>query len=881
MAGDVNTFWGLYDESKMARPPMPEMGGGPMTDTPSLWPGFPRDPEFVETIVRNLRGGRSVHLRGLPGSGRSELLTHVRDELSLVSVRSVEVPGYRAFVDRPFAGVTLMGVGTELSPSGPPGDRSLKGVADAFERLLGRQPCVLMIDDAAQLDRPSAGIVAVVRSERRYPVLFVSRPGIDPVGSVDVLVASAQPGVEIPVGPLRLGQLHQLVRELLPGVVEPGAMAELATLSGGLPGVLSSIIATASDSGALASDEGVWRVQGDLWSDQLGITLRPFLADVTPEEASALSTMARAGAVPAEHAPDLVPAEMLRRLTQLTLLRSDKRQPRASLYVFPPALAELLRRESGAVVPPDEDQRGPLTVQSGWRARETARAEAASYADTVVDHWRAEIATWAEAWKADPTPSKAVPLLRAMRASGSDPDEIQVVLAETSEDLDDLGAFAEFSAWAATYQAELRGDPATAIADLQVLRKRIPQLGAHARAYEAHLMIMHDRIPDDALFEVPDRTTDPSGADAVVLARIEALLARGQTVDAAELLASFDTTWNQAEPVIRVLSGLARVLGDDVPGGVEWALDAFSEAMDDLDPAMIAANGYTAALGMTLMGSFENLDSIMEVAFRLTGAGVLQGVYRAGLFSMSSIVAGWEGRTDYARSLAAQASSFGFGDGPFPGMLQALGPVQDPATEPEELWDMVDSLLSRGYLANAVFLAVRAVERGALEGRADAVVEQGLATQSAVLRALAGYVGAAAAGDTDSLADRIEELRSHCGPSFAMRAGITRALLLREAGDLEGWLTQTDGAWNEGGNSLGRRCPGLFSRIIQTVGLTQREESMVALAAQGRSTVEIAALTDATKRTVSTHIQTAYRKIGVHSRQDLRRAIATWLTLSI
>lgn len=859
---------------------MTEMGG-PMTDSPSLWPGFPRDQEFIETVLRNLKGGRSVHLRGLPGSGRSELLIQVCEELGLSGIRTFELPGNRAFVDRQFAAVTLAGVGAEITPSGHPGDRSLKGVADAFERIIGRQPCVLVIDDAGQLDRPSAGIVAVARAARRYPLLFVSRPGIDPVGSVDVLIASAQTGVEIPVGPLRLGQIHQLVRELLPGVVEPGAIAQLATLSGGLPGLLHSIVRTATDSGTLASHGGVWRVEGDLWSDQLGLTLRPFLADLEPEEIAALSVLARAGTIAAEQAVDLVPAEMLGRLTQLALVRSDRRLPHATAYVYPPALAELLRRESAALVPPEEDLRGPVTVRSGWRAHETSRTEAAAYADTLVEHWRAEIATWAEEWKRNRVPSNAVKLLTAMRAAGSDPEDIEVVLAGTKEDVDDLEALAEFSAWSATYQAELRGDPRTAIADLQALRERVPQVDAHSRGVEAHLRVMHDGLPDESLLVMPDAATDRPGAAAVLLARVEALLARGQTTDALDLLGSLDAPWDPAAPVVKLLGGLARVIGDDVAGGVDWALDAFSEAMDDLDPAMIAANGYTAALGMTLLGSFKNLDSIMEVAFRLTGAGVLQGVYRAGLFSMASIVAGWEGRNDYARSLAAQASSFGFDDGPFPGMLRDLGAVQDPELDPAELWDMVDKLLARGYVASAVFLAVRAVEREPLEGRADAVVAQGSAAQSAVLQTLTRYVSAAAAKDTDALAATIDDLRACCGPAFAMRAAITRALLLRDAGDLEGWLDQVDAAWNEGGNNLGRRCAGLFARIINAVGLTQREESMVALAAQGRSTVEIAALTDATKRTVATHIQTAYRKIGVHSRQELRRAIATWLTLSI
>ena len=91
-------------------------------------------------------------------------------------------------------------------------------------------------------------------------------------------------------------------------------------------------------------------------------------------------------------------------------------------------------------------------------------------------------------------------------------------------------------------------------------------------------------------------------------------------------------------------------------------------------------------------------------------------------------------------------------------------------------------------------------------------------------------------------------------------------------GDVAPGETPTWGATsfrNEGGGTseaeIERRC----STLARAAGLTRREEEVLLLLAQDLCASDIQARLILANATVKTHTQAVYRKLGVHSRQEV------------
>lgn len=830
----------------------------------------------VDECLKNLRNGFSVHLIGLPGSGRSQVFRLVAEKLSLAGVGIIWMRGSRLLAQRPLSSLALAGVLAGGQTAAAPGDTLLKQAVDAFEARVKRPYTVLLVDDAADLDWASAGIIATVRSKRDFPILMASPPSIYHDEVLGELLVTAQPGVEIALDGLLLEQVYHLANTLLDGVLESSATSQIATLSGGLPGLVQAIVAVGRRTGRLALHDGMWRATSGLWDEQLGSVLRPFLTGLDQNEIDSLTQLACSGPIMSLQAEELVGPAMVRKLTQIGLLRFEQG---GEISVFPPALAELLRRAGGLADNPHclaPSSAGTFEPDRGLGV--LVGLDAAAFANQACLYWQEKIAECLAEWNQNRVPATALPLLVALRSGAADSEKTNMVLTETERSADDLLALTNFVTLSATYRATWGQDLAGALAELHQHEQDFPESVGYIRACEAHLILICERVPHSTLLELPIASEDPLAEELLRVARIEAMLACGEMVSAAELLADFHPSGERAASATQVFNGLVRVLGDDADGGVEWALTHLRDAMERLEPTIVAGHAYVAALGMAVLGRFSELDSVVEIAFRLVNTNSFQSHYQTGLFLLASTVAAWEGRTDYARSLAVQAISLIPGNGPFPGMLAALQVLSQPTIAAGHLWDQVDDLLDRGYVTSAVYLAVMAVELEPEAARVATVVERGAGAQSRVLQAMSRYIASVAADDVDQLVHVIDELREVCGPLEAMRAGITRALMLRDAGDSEGWLEQAEAAWHEG-KGLGRHCGGLFARLIERVDLTPREAEAVGFAAQGRSASEIASTIGVTNRTVEAHLLAAYRKIGVRSRQELQPVISTWLTL--
>ena len=417
---------------------------------------------------------------------------------------------------------------------------------------------------------------------------------------------------------------------------------------------------------------------------------------------------------------------------------------------------------------------------------------------------------------------------------------------------------------------------AGALSDLDHHRESFPRLDAYLRGVAGHLILMCDRIPDPSLLELP--AANGVSQDTLLLARAEAMIAQGRVDDAAQELARLSPLDERVAVIHQTMESLVLVLGDDVSTGVEIAVRRLRDSVVALDAQSISGHAYAAVLGMCMLGRFDELESVVEILYRLGDANAFQNRYKAGLFMLGAFVADWQGRRDYAHSLALQANSLNIGVGPFPGMLASRDPSFASAGTAEDVWNEVDNLLGRGFTVAAVFLAILAVEMDPARTRAEALISVGTASQSGVVRALTRYIAAVVSGDLDHFEGAVGDLREACGPLDATRATITWALMLRERGDLAGSLERAEAAWAES-RRINGPCEGLFARLVAAVDLTAREIEVARYASRGLSSVEIAAKVGIATRTIEAHLHSVYRKTGVNSREELRQIARTWLSL--
>jgi len=480
-------------------------------------------------------------------------------------------------------------------------------------------------------------------------------------------------------------------------------------------------------------------------------------------------------------------------------------------------------------------------------------------------------------------------------------------------------ALTEFVVVGAWFRALWLQDLPAALAGLERHGQACPQLDARLRGERAYLTLTCGRAPEPELLRLADDARAPS---LLRLARAATFMAQGRTAEAADELALVEPDGDRVASLVATLEGLAQVLGGDVAAGVEAALRRWRDAIVALDARSLSGHAYVAALGLSLLGRFEEIESIVEVALRLGDANVFQGHHTSGLFALGSAVAEWEGRPDHAHTLALRAQSLGAQAGPYPAMLArrdrplyptpAVGQVGegapargsasassgDPTPVASQMWAGVEDLLGRGLVTAALHLAVEAIDldpaaaqaRAVVDSpvrpgiaptaaaRARAAVDVGAQSQSPVVRAWARYVATVVAGEPDGFGETTGELRRVCGPLDATRACITWALLARRGGDLGAWLEWADAAWRESAG-LRRHCDGLLARLAAAVNLTAREAEVARSAALGLSSPEIAQQAGIATRTIEAYLHAVYRKTGVGNREDLARVARTWLAL--
>lgn len=245
---------------------------------------------LVADALAALVTGKHVSIRGVQGVGATTVLDVIAGRLGLAGQQSTALRAVSS--SRPFGALD------PLTGSTPPGDRF-----DALCTALGAHsssglPPVLVIDDAHLLDDDSANIVHQVALAQRARLVLATRKDV-PAPSAILRLAVDATTQHFDVGELDAVSARQLLATLLPGHVERRTADVLVKVSGGNPSLLRALVDGSVAAGTLTSIRETWRLTGPLHCSSImaAVVLQP-LAVLSVPQRRILDTLALTGAIP-------------------------------------------------------------------------------------------------------------------------------------------------------------------------------------------------------------------------------------------------------------------------------------------------------------------------------------------------------------------------------------------------------------------------------------------------------------------------------------------------------------------------------------------------------------------------------------------------------
>lgn len=872
----------------------------PFTVAGTTWPMVGRDEELSLLHELVIQHRRSVVLAGPAGVGKSRLATEFLDAIEATGTRTVRVRATRATRTIPFgAFARCLPDGASLPPS-----RLHLLQAAARSMTEGDDDVVVGIDDAHLLDEGSVALMLHLIDLDTVTVLATVRTD-ERVSDEMTALWKDELADRVELDSLSETEVVSLLEQSLDGPVSDETVEQLWRLSVGRPLFLRELVRAAVDQGVFARRAGEWVWQGAFpSSDRLTDLLQLRLSAAGPAQREVVERVALGEPLPLDLLASF-DAAAVTGAEQAGLITLEESSEGTWVRVGHPLYGELLR----ATLRPLETRRhlrdlATTAQQLGWAESEPLRTAtwllesgeaiddptvfevAASRALAVRDvHRAARLARVAVTNGG--TPGAALTLASAQVAA-EHWDEAEEVLEDLlGQPPDDLTLV-----HAARLQSNLlfygRGDGRRA---RQVVAETAGRVSGDLRAW----LLAHES--NLATFD----------GDPVAGAR----LAHAALAD-AELHA------------VRVLALGALALGSVQSGNAKAALDAAEEYLpfvlaafeDDPTASML---GPIHALALSLDGRFHDAAAYAaDVLERARRRHVR--AYWATPQSVAAWVALQQGRLADAQRLAEAAlstyreeNSFGGGDWSAATLATALAQTGDldaadellawlgshPAMPPiyraeaERAGAWVSAcrgeVSAAQHRATAVAdaaaqLEARGVELPALLdvvrfGGARAVgprlIELTTAMEGGYALAIGAYVTALLAGDGDGL-DAASERFEAMGVALLAAEASAEAARAHAAAQRPGRRLSSLAR----ASVLRARCDGASTPALRDLDahpglatLTTREREIAELACR-LTNRQIAEHLFLSVRTVHTHLQHAYAKLGVSCREDLAELLA-------
>jgi DNA-binding CsgD family transcriptional regulator len=767
-------------------------------------------------------------------------------------------------------------------------------------RARGR-PLVVFVDDAHLLDGGSATLVHQLALTRAATVLVTVRLG---EAAPEPVVALWKDGAaeRIELGVLDDAAIEELLVKVLTGPVDAAAVRQLADRCGGNPMVLRELVSGALDRGALAADGGLWRLRGGLRPTARLVELVALrLGDLSGAERAVLELVAVGEPLGQGELAQLVDPAAVEGLEHKGLLTSRMDGRRIQVWLAHPVYGDVVRagisvlRERGIarslaeVIEAAGGRRredtlrlASLRLAAGGGSAELLLAGAAA-AQARHDHVLTERLARAAAGEGGGFEARfmAAEAAHFQGRSGQAEHELAALAAEASSDAERARiALVRFdNAFFRQGRADFQiiDDAVAAIADQywrdELTARHLYVSGLNSRPRTTLEMFQ----ATGARLRSKPAGTEHLGA-AFGLARLgrlteaQSVLAPGPADDGIPATDAPREAWSRF-----VLGALLLIYG----GRLDTAEQVLTLAHDRVV-------GMPAAEARALVcGQFAVLH--------LEQGGVQSALRRA---IESRTLFQQLGRTLNARTgyiLAAQAFALSGQPGAAGDTLAAFDALDLPRNLPLEsdliqarAWQAVaagdlpaarvefESAARVGEEAGDLIGATRALHGLARLGRARDVADRlaGLASQmdGDLVAARARYASALAARDSAGLGKVGDDFEDMGALLYAAEASAEATVILRRAGQ-----TRPAAAAERKAARLLARCEEAATPPVQAitgrVWLTPGELDTAVQAAAGRSNKQIATDKHVSVRTVESHLQRAYEKLGVSGRHDLAGAL--------
>ena len=866
------------------------------------WPLIGRRAELAQIADLLAREDvRGIVLAGTSGVGK----TRLADECLRLAVDAGFATA-RIHATRSAASIPL-GVLAPLLPS----VRSA-GIADllaearaALERAAGGRPFLLVVDDAHLLDEASATLIHQVAVGAAVFVVATVRTG-EPVPDAIVALWKDDHAERIDLSPLDAAACDQLVAAVLGGAVDGGSLQALWRASEGNPLVLRELLIGARETGRLESVGGVWRLRGaPAPSARLLELIQARLGGLDAAHREALELVALGEPVPVAVLEACVGLTPLAALEENGLIRVTETRHRADVTLVHPLHGEVLRD----AMPPLRGrmlrrQLADTTEATGARRREDLirmamwRIESGSPGDPavltsaarealLVDDNRVARRLARAAYDAGGGPEAGL-LLGEVLCEGGEREEGERVLAEASVaasavDLDDGDRVR--TQLAITRSDNLfwglgRHDDAMAVVEAAEESVADPGSLAQLAAQRASFVLMLGRVDDAVAIVMPilEASTGRAFIEASVVAE-PALVYAGRALEAVAIAEKGFPAHLELGELMSAHPGIHIV-------GQALALNMAGRVRE---AESLAQFGYDAAAGIQRSAGQAWFAMILGLTALLDGRVVTSAKrFREGASIFGELR--HHGERWCLGGLAIATGMSGDANASVSAVAQLDRTSDTPVllSEPEVLRGRAWAALASGHLVDGERLLreaaslARATGQRPLElialhdlgriGHAAGVAERMSELAPAVEGELSplrlAHVEALVRDDGASLeatADAFESLGLHL---FAAEAFADAAASFGRAGERR----RADNAALRSGQAASRcegaRTPSLV-HATATVPLTKRELEVASLASQGHPSKVIAERLFLSSRTVDNHLQRAYVKLGVSSRDEL------------
>lgn len=848
--------------------------------------------------------GRGAILAGAAGVGKSHLLDRVAEGLAGGGWSPLLAHG------DPTRQTSAFGAFGDLLPplTGEP-DRWALVLHAGLDHLVVRagagQP-VLVADDLHAFDPASAALVQQAVLDGRVRLVGTLRVG-DPAPDAVTALWKDDLVERIDLVPLDPDESAELAEQLVGGPIDSDTHARLWTWTQGSPLLLTEIVEHARDHGNWRQVAGLWQLaDAPAQSPRLAGLLDERVAACPPAVADLVDAVALAGRLPIDVADALVGHAAVTAAERARLVRVRTEHGRIGVALDHPLYGELRR----AATPPERQahlRHRLLDVVEAPPAAGLTAADMALVAEWYLETGRvggrtAEILlaaaerAWAgneperaaafarRSWELDPADRSGHLLVSALARIGATGEletlAPQVAATATS---DRVRAQAVLSHALALFHFSNR--PADARALLKDGERYVDDpvwrglLVVEAASYA--LQMGDVRVAEAQAAPLLDAAHPRAAAEAAgVVAPARALMGRiaDSTAAAERGLAIARSLTDDFVDVGQYLFHMLTALVDD--GRVAEAEGLAQAALDDPTGP---SDRFSRAFVHVSLGRIYRMRGRPETAARSFREAVasFDAVHRAGFaawaFAGLAAVRAEVGDLEGARTAAERCRALR--DHPIrvgtAEVRRSLAWVHVAAGDPDEAADVLDAAAEDGLAAGELVHAGLALHDLVRLGRPERAVERlrTLAgeTDSAVLAIWADHAAASVARDRAGL-ERVAEAFESLGCELAAAETWSEASTIGP----DGRPGRPAGAAARRAMILARQCEGARTPLLAMPRdraavdeLSDREREIAELAATGVGRRQIAERLVISPRTVDSHLQRIYAKLGVTSRDAL------------